>query len=109
MASASESYGGGPTREEVLTGLRALRPALLRSGVTGMSLFGSRARVDNSPASDIDVVIEVAEDRKFSLLDLVGVAHVIEDRFGLPASVFMRRSLNGDFVVVLRDDEIRVF
>jgi predicted nucleotidyltransferase len=109
VASASGNLGGGPTREDLLIGLRGLRPALETSGVTGMALIGSRARGDGWPDSNIDVVIEVAESRKISLVDLVGVAQMIEDRFGLPASVFTRRSLDADFVAVVRNDEMGVF
>jgi predicted nucleotidyltransferase len=74
-----------------------------------MVLFGSRARRDNRPDSDIDVMIDVAKGTKFSLLDLVGVAHTIEDHFGLPAHVFMRRSLDRDFLEAAREDEVEVF
>jgi hypothetical protein len=96
-------------REDLLTDLRALKPILEREGVTAMALFGSRARRDNRPGSDIDLIIEVDDARKFSLLDLVGVAHTIEDHFGLPANIFMRRSLDPDFVAVARAEEVRVF
>ena len=97
------------TREELVAGLRSLRSDLERAGVTGMALFGSRARGDNRPNSDIDLMIDVAPDRKFSLLDLVGVAHLVEDHFGLPANIFMRRSLDADFLSVALDEEEIVF
>ena len=96
-------------REDLLADLRALKPALEREGVTAMALFGSRARRDNRPGSDIDLIIEVDEARKFSLLDLVGVAHTIEDHFGLPANIFMRRSLDPEFICAAREEEISVF
>src|ERR1700690_172831 len=96
-------------REDLPTDLRVFKPALEREGVTTMALFGSRARRDNRPGSDIDLIMEVDEARKFSLLDLVGVAHTIEDHFRLPANVFMQRSLDPDFVEVEREEEVRVF
>ena len=96
-------------REDLLAELRALKPAFEREGVTRMILFGSRARRDNRPDSDIDLMIEVANGRKFSLIDLVGVAQTVEDHIGLPANIFMRRSLESDFLETARREEVEVF
>jgi predicted nucleotidyltransferase len=89
--------------------LQRLRPNLAQLGITRMALFGSRAREDNRPDSDIDLIVDVRPGRKFSLLDLVGVAHVVEDNIGLPANVFMRRSLAPDFLRHARRDEVVIF
>jgi predicted nucleotidyltransferase len=96
-------------RKDLLAGLRSLRSELEREGVTSVVLFGSRARGDNRLDSDIDIMIEVEKGRKFSLIDLVGVAHHIEDAFGLPANIFMRRSLDADFLAEVGKSEIRIF
>src|SRR5437899_3136422 len=96
-------------RKELLAGLRSLRRELELEGVTSLVLFGSRARGDNRIDSDIDVMIDVAEGHKFSLLDLVGVAHRIEDNFRLPANIFMRRNLDPDFLAEARKSGIRIF
>ena len=96
-------------RETLLAELRALRPALERGGVSRMALFGSRARMDNRPDSDVDLMIDVAEGRKFSLIDLVAVAQTIEDRLGLPANIFIREGLEPDFLQVAEADELDIF
>lgn len=83
------------SRDQLLAELRALRPAFEREGVTHMVLFGSRARGDNRRDSDVDLGIEVSdESRRFSLLDMIGVKHVVEDAIGLHADIFMTRSLD---------------
>ena len=74
-----------------------------------MTLFGSRARGDNRPDSDVDLAIEVDNDRPLSLFDLAGISHAVEDELGLPANIFMRRSLDGAFLSSVRRDEIRLF
>ncbi len=74
-----------------------------------MDLFGSRARRDNRADSDIDLVIEIDENRKFSVLNLIGVEHKIEDSIGVPANLFMRRSLDASFMTEVRRDEVSVF
>jgi len=97
------------TRDALLATLSRLEPALRAEGVASLALFGSRARQDNRADSDIDLLIDVAEGRKFSLFHLVGVAHVVEDELGLPANVFLRRSLKPDFRPQIQRDAIEVF
>ena len=100
------------TREKLVAELKALRPAFEREGVTRMTLFGSRARADNradSADSDVDLAIEIADGRKFSLLDSVGVGHLVEDHVGLRGNIFMRHSLEPDFLDEIRRDGVEVF
>jgi uncharacterized protein len=98
------------TREQLLTELRALKPEFEREGVAHMSLFGSRARGDNRPDSDVDVIVDVQQGRKFGL-EAVGVYNLIEDQIGLPSSIVTRRGLTSDPVFRARvsRDEISVF
>jgi len=95
-------------RDALLEPLRDLRPALVRAGITGMWLVGSRARGDNRADSDIDLMVEIDETRKFSLLDLIGVKHIVEDAIGLPADMLMRRSLSPATAVSTTRDAIKV-
>lgn len=100
---------GDLVRETLLAELRKLKRDLEREGVTHVALFGSRARRDNRPDSDVDLLIDIDEARKFSLIDLVGVAQKVEDHLGLSANIFMRRSLEPDFVASVRREQIPVF
>jgi predicted nucleotidyltransferase len=96
-------------RDELLTRLRRLRPRLEQDGVTHMALFGSRARGDHRPDSDIDLIIEVDDSSPFSMLKVVGVGNVVADDIGLPANIFMRRSLDPAFVDEAQADLVPVF
>jgi uncharacterized protein len=71
--------------EEIIAKIRASTPALRAEGVTKLAIFGSRAREDARDDSDLDLLIEVDPNAKFSLLDLIGVEHIIEDATGLRA------------------------
>lgn len=46
------------TREDVLIKLRALKPWLEKQGIVRVRLFGSYARDEASPDSDIDLLVE---------------------------------------------------
>jgi predicted nucleotidyltransferase len=97
------------TRDEIITSLRSNAPALRAEGVVGLAIFGSRARNDARHDSDIDVLIEVDPDSRFSLLNLIGVEHIIRRATGLPAQATMRRSLDPRMAERIADDIIQVF
>ena len=96
------------TREQLIAELRALRPEFEREGVTGMVLFGSRARGDNRADSDSDLAIDVDESRKFSLLDLAGLHHIVEDAVRRTAHVTMRRGLRPSLLASVVQDGLVV-
>jgi len=61
------------TREEVLTLLRESEPELRRRGVAHAGVFGSLARGEARPDSDIDVLIRFAPDAAVTLWDYAGL------------------------------------
>jgi predicted nucleotidyltransferase len=60
-------------REHVLAKLRAHELDLKKAGIVRLSLFGSTARGDAGPNSDIDLLVAFDESRRLSLLDVVGL------------------------------------
>jgi uncharacterized protein len=96
-------------RDDIIATIRSAAPALKAEGVTRLAIFGSRARDDARPHSDLDVLVEVEPDSRFSLLDLVGVQHIIEDATGLVVQATMRRSLEPRMAERIADDIIEVF
>jgi predicted nucleotidyltransferase len=57
-------------RERMLRILRVQTPRLCARGITRLSLFGSMARGEAGPKSDIDLLIEVDPAARFGLSDL---------------------------------------
>lgn len=63
-----------------------IKEILLKSGVQFAGIFGSRARGDNRPDSDLDILIKFKDDNK-SLLDLIHIQNLLSDEFGIKADL----------------------
>ena len=61
-------------------------------GGRNVRIFGSFARGEERPDSDIDLLIDLEEGR--SLLDLIGIQQDLEDLLGRKVDVATERSLN---------------
>ena len=97
------------TRNEIISQISAHAEALRKEGVAHIGLFGSRARGDATGQSDLDVLVDVAPGARFSLLNLSGVALLIEECTGLPTQVVLRRSAPDTFLKRISDDLVQVF
>jgi uncharacterized protein len=82
-----------PRKSEVFAALKALEAALRERGVMSAAIFGSVAREQARPDSDVDVLIEIDPETKFDLIDLVGVRNLLGDWLGHPVDVIERKSL----------------
>ena|SRR5215208_1760514 len=72
-------------RDEALQLLKEHRAELEAMGVTSLALFGSVARDEAGPESDVDVIIDVR--RPFGLFDLARVHLRLEEIFGCKVDV----------------------
>jgi predicted nucleotidyltransferase len=74
-------------RARVLRILRGHEAELRTQGVTRLRLFGSIARGDAGPDSDVDLIAEIDGNIRFSLLDLVGLQDLLRDLLGRKVDV----------------------
>ncbi|MCX7309635.1 MAG: nucleotidyltransferase family protein [Afipia sp.] len=78
---------------EALETLRRSEKALRARGVRRAALFGSVARGDNRPDSDIDIMIEVDPDAHITVFEYVGLKEYISGLFNEPVDVVSREGL----------------
>ena len=80
-------------REEALNTLRRSEGALRACGVAHAALFGSMARGDDRPDSDVDILVEFDPDAHVTVFDYVGVKEYIASLFLQPVDVIDREAL----------------
>jgi uncharacterized protein len=66
-------------RARVLRLLREHETELRAKGITRLRLFGSMARGEAGPQSDVDLIAEIDQSVRFSLLDLVSLQGFLRD------------------------------
>ena len=102
-------YNCRMVNEVLLRHIRASAAAVRSEGATALYVYGSRARGDNRPDSDLDVLVEYSHGTGFSLLDLAGIYNILSEATGLDVSITTRNSLHP----MLRDrielEAVRIF
>ena len=69
-------------RDKIIATLRHHEPELRAAGVVRLSVFGSTARGDRRPDSDIDLLAVFDETRRISLLDVAGIEIQLSEMLG---------------------------
>jgi predicted nucleotidyltransferase len=77
----------------VIAVLREHEGELRRQGVTHAALFGSVARGDDGPDSDLDIMVQIDPAADVNLYDYVGITQFIGDLFAGRADVSDRDML----------------
>lgn len=81
-------------KHEVVLALRRQADFVKEFGAISLYLFGSTVRDDATPDSDLDLFIDYDRASGFSLIELVGIKQLLEDRLGIPVDVTTRDSLD---------------
>ena len=80
-------------RDDVILRLRHAADRLRGAGISRLYLFGSTARGEAGPTSDVDLFFDT-EDPRFSLIELVRAKYLVEEVLGAEADLMTRDSLH---------------
>jgi uncharacterized protein len=82
-------------REELFRQRDTVRAIAAKHGATNLRLFGSAIRGDERPDSDIDLLVDLAENRGFR--DYLALVEELESLLGRRVEVIIARSLSPQF------------
>jgi len=97
------------SRNEVIERLQRNADAIKGMGATSLYLFGSTARDDAQPDSDLDLFIDYDPARRFSLIDLVGIKQFLEEKMSTEIDITTRDSLHPMLKAEIERSAVRVF
>ncbi len=80
-------------KSTAISRLREHEAELRSAGIVRLSIFGSVARGDSSPESDVDLLAEFDPSKEFSLLDMVHLENRLADILGARVDLAPARAL----------------
>lgn len=98
-----------PLLAEIVQRLRAQQPELRRRGVRALFVFGSVARGEATPASDIDLAVVFAPAARVSLVSLGSLKAYLEGLLGWRVDLGVRGSLRPEARAAFDREAVRVF
>lgn len=90
-------------RDEVLAKIRADKAALDRFGIKSIAIFGSVARGEAGPKSDVDVLVDYDIEITRGLFGFVRLKRHLEEVLGRPVDLAMPDTLHPE----LKDDILK--
>ena len=85
-----------------------LKEALKKNKVVRAGIFGSYARGEQKKGSDIDILIEIPKNFKFSLLDFVGLKLELEDVLGKKVDLVEYVTIKPRIRDTILNEEVRI-
>jgi predicted nucleotidyltransferase len=89
--------------------LKEAEPALRAHGAAGLYLFGSHARDDAGPDSDVDVFIDKDTSRSFGFDEFMNIYFLLQERLGANVDYGTRDGLHPVMRPEIEREAIRVF
>ena len=97
------------TRNETLNRLATHEQTIRAMGAQSLFLYGSTARDEATPGSDVDLYLDYAADVGFNAFDLVGIKLFLEEAIGLSVDLTTRDGLHPRLRDRIERSAIQVF
>lgn len=97
------------TRDRVIAAIKAHETEIRAEGATALYLFGSVARDEAGPQSDVDIYVDYEPDTGFSLLHMAGIKQLLEDNLGVPVSITTKNAFKPPMKEVVEREAVHVF
>ncbi len=96
-------------RERVIGQLREQAPQLRLRGVTSLSLFGSMARGEAGPDSDVDLLVATDPDARLGFFELFDLEQELETLLGRPVQFAFGSKMRPWLREWIENDRIEIF
>ena len=96
-------------REQAIFALKAQESELRNLGLSALYLFGSLARDENRPDSDIDLACDIDETAKLDLFAFAGIMIRLEERLSAKVDLVPLRSMRPFVRQRAMSDMVRIY
>jgi predicted nucleotidyltransferase len=105
---ASGTFQRAGERERTVELLRSRAAELRAQGVRGLALFGSVARGEARPGSDVDLLVELDHETELGF-GVVSLRQELNRLVGRPVGLAFASRISPDFRARIERDLVRVF
>ncbi|KAB2912595.1 MAG: nucleotidyltransferase family protein [Hyphomicrobiaceae bacterium] len=95
------------SRDDIIARIRARAEAVRALGATALYIYGSRARDEARPDSDLDVFVDF-DPGKFSFVELVELEDMLSQELGLKVQLGTHDALHPSIKPQIEREAIRV-
>lgn len=94
---------------QTVSQLKPLEAGLRAKGVCALYLFGSRARGEARPDSDVDLAFDIASGVRFSLFDQARIMRELSEALQSKVDFVPRREIHPHIRAQVEAEQIKVF
>ena len=95
-------------RDEIIARIRSNADAIHALGADGLYLYGSAARDEANPDSDVDVFVDRNPAHRFTFIELTELEFLLSDILGTDVDVATRTGLHPALSDAIEKDAVRV-